>query len=497
MRRRVPIIDTALLLAAALALAACSSQANEGAVTVAVIGDEDDPFETGTRLSYAGQLVREATAAGLVAMDGQGQVVPAIAERWIVTDDGTSYFFRIRSSSWPDGERLNAATVRDALRRAIRAYDGTTLGLDLAKIAEIRVMAERVIEVRLKSPMPEFLQLLSQPELALRRDGSGTGPMVRVESEDEDAPLRLSPLPPELRGLPQQRGFADSALDVVVRALPAAEAVEAFKRGEFEVVLGGDLTTLPLADVGPLSSGTLRLDAGLGLFGIVFRNRDGLLEAPERREALSMAIDRARLIESFNVSGWTPTSLVVPPGLPGDSGTRVERWDGQSLEQRRSTAAQRIAGWAGANGEAPVLTIDLPPGPGSAPLFNRLAADFATIGVRLLRARPDRPADLILIDRLARYADARWFLNQFNCDVARPLCSPDADVLVDRSLIAASFAEASGQLAGAEAALTEAEVFIPLGTPIRWSLVRGGVGGYAENRWGRHPLFPMAIAPIS
>lgn len=478
-----------------LVLAGCSSRANEGAVTVAVIGQQGDPFEAGTRLSYAGQLVREATAEGLVAMDGQGEVVPAIAERWIVTDDGKSYFFRIRGSDWPDGERLNAATVRDALNRVIRAYDGTTLGLDLAVIAEIRVMAERVIEVRLKSPMPEFLQLLSQPELGLRRANAGTGPMVRLESED--GTLRLQPRPPQERGMPQRRDWDGNVLDVVVRGIPAKQAVSAFKRGEAELVLGGSLTNLPLADVGPLSAGTLRLDSGLGLFGIAFRHREGLLETAARREALSMAIDRARLIEPFNVAGWVPATRIVAPGLAGAGTARAERWPGMTLEQRRAEASRRLAAWGSATGKAQVLTIAMPDGPGSALLLGRLKEDFAAVGVRLENARDGDPADLILIDRLARYADARWFLGQFNCDVSRPLCSPDADVLVDQSLVAASPQDAAALLAAAENAMTGAEVFIPLGAPIRWSLVRGGVGGFALNRWGRHPLFPLAIAPIS
>mgnify|MGYP002019953643 CR=1 FL=1 len=35
-----------------------------------------------------------------------------------------------------------------------------------------------------------------------------------------------------------------------------------------------------------------------------------------------------------------------------------------------------------------------------------------------------------MIDRLARYPSARWFLNQFNCSLVPGPCSPDADELV-------------------------------------------------------------------
>jgi hypothetical protein len=36
------------------------------------------------------------------------------------------------------------------------------------------------------------------------------------------------------------------------------------------------------------------------------------------------------------------------------------------------------------------------------------------------------------------------------------------------------------------------EVFVPLGVPVRWSLVRGSIDNYLANPWGLHPLFPLS-----
>ena len=91
-------------LIAALATWSCGPSGGGGPVEVAVIGAPDDPFEQGVRLSPAAQHMRAATREGLVALDPVGQVVPAIAERWIVTEDGLSYIFRLRDSTWPGGE---------------------------------------------------------------------------------------------------------------------------------------------------------------------------------------------------------------------------------------------------------------------------------------------------------------------------------------------------------------------------------------------------------
>ena len=56
-------------------------------------------------------------------------------------------------------------------------------------------------------------------------------------------------------------------------------------------------------------------------------------------------------------------------------------------------------------------------------------------------------------------------------------------------------AERDAQLAEAEAELTAANVYIPFGPPIRWSLVRGSVSGYSANAYGWHPLMPLAWLP--
>jgi hypothetical protein len=50
-------------------------------------------------------------------------------------------------------------------------------------------------------------------------------------------------------------------------------------------------------------------------------------------------------------------------------------------------------------------------------------------------------------------------------------------------------------IAEAEAALTLSNVYIPFGSPLRFSLVRGDVDGFASNAWALHPLPPLAVIP--
>ena len=490
--------------ACAVALSACGAAQNDDIARIAFIGSGEDLRTRGVLLAPAEQHLRAATAEGLVALNAQGEVVPALAERWIVTDDGLSYIFRLRNSDWPDGARLDGRNVKAALERNLAALDNTSLGLDLAIVDDVRAMTGRVIEIRLKSPMPQFLQLLAQPELGLLRGGVGTGPM-RADVTGNRA--ELMPMAPQDRGLPTVEDWDAATRRIAILALPAREAAEAFDRGDVDAVLNGHLLSLPLTDRGPLARGTVQLDLVFGLFGLQIANDDGLLADPLRREALAMTIERASLLEPFGIAEWAPSSRIVPAGLPsaqtiaadGAADPPTTRWPDLTIEARRAQGRSRIAAWVGQGGTR-TLTLSLPDRIGAPLLFQALADDMAEIGITLREARPDASADLILVDRVARYGDPRWFLNQFSCGLRgsrrNALCAPEADALVARTLTLTDEREQALLLRQAEDAMLAANIYIPIGAPVRWSLVRGGFEGFADNPWGLHPLFDMAMRPI-
>jgi oligopeptide transport system substrate-binding protein len=491
MARARPFLSTLMLLA----LAACG-RGGDGALQVAFIDDADNLYASGVRLSAGAQHVHAATGAGLVTLNAQGEVVPALADRWIVTDDGRSFIFRMRDGTWPDGRELTAESARSALLQALRAVRGTSLGLDLQPIAEVRAMAGRVVEIRLSNPVPELLQLLAQPELTLARGDPKRGDSGDMTFARDGAGAVFTMKPPAERGIPEAEDWRRFVRDIDLHATSARQAMKLFDDGEVDLVLGGQIGALPLVDVGPLSRGTVQLDPALGLFGLQVRRAAGLLGSAQGREALAMAIDRPALIAPFNINGWVPTTRVVAPGMPGDPDLIAERWDERPVEALRAQAAGRVAAWRRAHGGAEArITLAIDRSPGLDRVFRELAAQLAQIGVQLRRAPDARSADLVLVDRVARYADPRWFLNQFNCSLRNGLCSEDADLLVEEAARQADPQVRAAALAQAEAALTLANVYIPIGSPLRFSLVRSNVEGFAANQWAFHPLPPLATIP--
>ncbi len=491
---RAPTVMAARLIVPiiALLLAGCGSR-HEATLQVVAVGDGVELFSAADPASTPAALLRSATAEGLLGFDAEGRVVPGLADRWIVLDDGQSYIFRLREGNWRSGRPLSALSAQIALQEALGRLKHTALGLDLSAVEDIRVMSARVIEIRLRQPMPDLLQLLAQPELGLTYREDSAGPMAMVR---ESASAGLSAIRPEKLGLPAIRDWSDQVRALRLVALSGPSAVERFRSGDADLVVGGTAIEFPLAASLGIGRGAIRMDAVSGLFGLQVTGVEGLLADPATREALAMAIDRDALVGSFGVTGWAPAVRVVPADAEGGLGPGGERWAGLSLDDRRDKARLAIAQWRQAGGRTvPVLRIALPVGPGADLIFGRVSSDLAVIGVPTRRVAIGAKADLRLMDEVARYGAASWYLNQFNCALNHGACDPGSDALMDQ--VRASTDEATrDRLTGeAEASLTAANVFIPLALPMRWSLVRGNVVGFSINRLGFHPLMPLAILP--
>lgn len=478
-----------------LLLAGLAGCGNSTAPVLAVdaIGGPDDPFVQGQRLPPSAQLVRAATAEGLVAFDAEGSVVPALADRWIVTSDGLSYIFRLRDGTWEDGSELTGETARDALRAALAGLKGTPLGQDLSVIAEVRAMAGRVVELRLSRPAPDLLDLLAQPELSLTGRGRGTG-ALSLRRKGADA--LLTPVAPERRGLSQAADWQTEVRPITLRATSTAAAVEDFAADKADAVLGGRFADYAqgLGAAG-LTRRALRVDPVAGLFGLWVQPGSGALASPAGREALAMAIDRDALASDLAIPEWRPTTRVIPAGAAEAPPAIGERWTDMDMPKRRAAALSRLAPWTVKGGDAITVRVALPAGPGADVVWRHLQADFNAIGVRSLRVAENAPADLRLVDWVARYGRADWYLGQLGCGAARGQCSEAADTAAASARAAATPQARADALAAAEQALTLANVFIPLGNPIRWSLVREPLPGFAPNAWGWHPLSALATRP--
>ena len=479
---------TTALMVAAISLGGCGR--NSGDVTrVGVVGAEPKLVETVTAgLSEGDALIRSNMAQGLVRLDERGQVVPGLAERWNVSDDGLSYIFRLQTGEWPDGRKVKAEDIARILSRQLRSASTNPLKDTLGAVDTIVAMTDRVIEIRLHAPRPNLLVLLAQPEFGLVRAGVGTGPF-RVPTIEEQAMIPPSELGGKGLFLTHRVRIPDAEDPIEKVRITGGDAqklVAAFANGELDLVLGGTVGDLPFALGAKVPRGARRFDPVAGLFGLAPTARNEALQERDVRSLLSRAIDRQALIEGLHVGGLQPRATLLQAGMEGIGVPQQPAWLGQPAQERRAALtaeAQQLFG----DTDRPVFRIALPGGPGGNYLLARLRYDWQPLGIGVERANSPALADLVWIDEVAPSSSPAWLLRRFRCG-ATPVCVEEAEPLLAEARATLDPVQRGQLFLEAARLMDEAQLFIPIAAPIRWSLVSGRVPGFAENPFARHTL---------
>jgi len=231
----------------------------------------------------------------------------------------------------------------------------------------------------------------------------------------------------------------EESASILLRAERAGRAVVRFQAGEAQLVLGGTFADLPVARAAQLPRRTLRFDPAAGLFG--FAIRDASLPV-EVRTALSLAIDRDRVVALVGAPAQAKATTIA--------GSTIE----PPLDQRRATARALLAG------KQMRVRVAMPRGPGASLLFALVARDWAEVGIAADLVPADaHDADLVLVDRVAPAGT----LATLACALSTGCDPRDRLQLINPP-------------------------FIPVATPIRWSLVAPGLDLVTDNALAAHPL---------
>ena len=480
-KRRQMRRSLALLLAPAILLmpGACRRQP-QGAVKIVVIGGEPKLRDPSLGPLAAGDAVLlENVAQGLVRFDAGGNIIGGLAERWNVSDDGLSYIFRLASTQWPDGRKVTAGQVAKLLNRQLAERSRNTLKDSAGGILDVVAMTDRVLQIELVAPRPNLLALLAQPEFAILRGSFGTGPFKPVADGGPAGELRLT------REIASIDDAETRHEEVLLAGEPANEAIGGFVASKTDLVLGGTFADLPLTRAQHLPAGALRFDPASGLFGLVPMHSGGPFDSPEARHLLAQALDRANFVGGLGVPALAARPTLLEPGLDGVPSVTAPDWSASPLVDRlpalRTQAARLFAG------AKPGLRVTLPSGPGADFLLLELKRDWGALGVDVEPAQDPATADFILIDEVAPSSSPAWFVRRFRCGVV-PVCDPQADLLMDAARQMPVPDQRYALLMQAAGRIDDAQLFIPITAPVRWSLVSTRVQNFAGNRYARHTL---------
>ncbi|MBB5958643.1 peptide/nickel transport system substrate-binding protein [Saccharothrix tamanrassetensis] len=401
----------AVAATAALVLAGCVGT-GAGPTGKRVAGDADIPeltwampgaprsLDIAHALDTRSNLAIFAAFDGLLRMDADGELQPALATSW-TNPDPLTYVYKLRQGvTFWDGKPMTAEDVAHSLRRQADPAEAAETQLYLTRLKEVAATGPDEVTVRLTTPDPMFkyvpalVWIVQQKEYAEaagkslgspEKPGMGTGPyrVTRfspadgVDFERHDgywdtrpkvAKLAYKPIPdPEALRLAMMSGEVDGTFGVPLQDIRKWERTAGISMYYTRTIsvnyLSMDVTTAPFDDVHVRRAIAHSVDRQ-GLLDPLFGGRARLSSSPVSSLQLETMVGKEKAAE---VIGSLPT-------YPFDLGKAKEE-----------LAKSRYAG--GFTVEVPYPTTQ----PWSRLLLENLARNLSTIGVTLVpKAQPDQ-----------------------------------------------------------------------------------------------------------
>jgi ABC-type oligopeptide transport system substrate-binding subunit len=335
-------------LAGAWALGAGGSSKSgdeEQALTYQYVAfDQLDPHRISDGAPVAGQNLLE----GLVTPDAAGTgVVPATADSWTVSRDGTVYTFHVRrDAKWSDGTPVTAHDFAWTYKRLLTPSTSSldtlygsssyqrTLGIknarefQVGKVTDwsqvgVKALDASRLRIVLDTPNTNFLQgmaytsMVPLPEKNLTRfpyswqtpaRWVGNGPFV-VQSWKPDARMVLV----RNKHYWDRRSVHLDRVTMSMAPVSDAELRKRYENGQVDVAALGDPTAFQRD--AELSKALLRLDEFSVNFLTLVISRNQALKDIRVREAIALAIGRAEVSRAGPL--LEPATSLVPRTVPG------------------------------------------------------------------------------------------------------------------------------------------------------------------------------------
>lgn len=329
--RSMTLVGT--LMALALTVVGCgasgsdeASNSSQDTITIGVV----EPVGVLNPWDFLGQFhATDMIFEPLVAYGEGGELEPALAESWAVSDDGKTVTFQLRKDvKFHDGTDFDAEAAKFNLEQWAGKEEFNFLGTARV-IASIETPESHTLELELSEPYPPLLQELTivrpvrflSPSSAPDGEYSepiGTGPWKYEDSSDTSGTFVRND---------DYWGEKPALKRAEMKVIPDSQTrVSALRAGEVDLIGGGYLAPINSVEAKDIAEDTsltlLEGDADTSL-SLTF-NQDNLAKDHAIREALSLVTDVDSINETLYGNVENVAKSYFPPRVP-HSGAAVDR----------------------------------------------------------------------------------------------------------------------------------------------------------------------------
>ncbi len=520
MRKSISVLFIILLLCSAAGLFAAGKSEGGGEVTFYMNnGSEPESLDPALISGAPEHRIYMNIFEGLVIYDPKtADVIPGVAESWTISPDGTIYTFKLRNCSWTDGVKITAQTVVDSWLRILDPataapyawFPGMIIkgaaayndGSGPREGVAIKAVDERTFQMELVGPIPYALGMLAHyafaifpmhaitkygPAWTLPENFGGNGPFVRKEWR-----------PQEMLILARNPKYWDAAavkIDTVVM-YPIDIITTAHT-----MYLNGEIdwdTNVPLDQIDAIRNRPdYHVDPQLASYYYCFNMIKKPFDDVRVRRALSMAIDRDRLVTQVTKSGEIPAYSMTPPM----SGYVPPAMKKGSIEEAQRLLAE--AGYPGGKG-FPKFVVLYNTSENHKKIAEFILGEWernlGISGIELvnqefktyLTTRRQNQFDVSRAGWIGDYQDPNTFLELFLSTSTlngQSFQSPEFDALLEQAARMPSGKARYETLAKAENILLSTQAIIPLYFYVNQNMIDlTKWGGWYQNVLDIHPL---------
>ncbi|MBU6288612.1 MAG: peptide ABC transporter substrate-binding protein [Chloroflexi bacterium] len=511
MRTRRDFGRAFVAVAAGGAMVAC--QANPFAQ-----GSDDQPlrtflwnFDTLDPAFTTGALEAEYVVhlfSGLTSLNEKLEVVPDLAEKWTVSNDGRIYTFSLRrGAKFHDGRAITASDVKFSIERAADprlaspvalTYLGDIQGFaarmsgQAAEVSGIKVRDDITIDITLDEPRVYFPAKLTYPvSYVVDKQNVGSRPDWWLKPNGS-GPFSVAGFAPgERLSLVRHDAYVGVKPSLVGVEYLAVPPVEAYER---DVI---DIAVVDLADIDRVTDKSdplnreLRVRTDLDIQYVAMNVTAKPFDDPKVRQAFNHALDRDRIATVTLKRTVIKADGILPPAMPGKS----DRVRGLDFDVSRARQLVSESSYRDARNFPEISLTVMGTRTAPAPEVNAIIATYRqSLGVDVRVRQLDRDAFMAATQRdrdrpqmfmtgwIADYADPQNFLDILFHSRSRENMSRYANPDIDRDLEKARAerdpAVRTKLYQDIEARILQDAPWVPLWHNKRYILVKPWVQGY-------------------
>ena len=302
---------------------------------------------------------------GLMTENPKAEPIPGVAESWEISEDGKTYTFKLRQSTWSDGTPFTAHDFVYSMRRIlkpetaaeyasllyiIQGAEAVNKGEAEPETLAVKALDDYTLEIKLTGPAPYFLALLTHytaypvPKHVIDKVGTQ---WTKPENMVVNGPYKLVEWIPNthVKLTKNDKWWDASSLSLdnltFYTQEDRAAVQKRFRAGEIDVAM--DFASDQIGWLRKNLPKETRIAPYMGIYYYPINSSKEPFTDPRIRRALSMAIDREAIVDKVLKTGELAAYSFVPPGVAYYENPAEVEWKDVPFAERQKMARELLA----------------------------------------------------------------------------------------------------------------------------------------------------------